>query len=272
MRSGTGSGSGGGGGGGAEVTGDGEGAAQTDSREAVCDRADARLLAGIRRADRAALEEFVMRFTPLLLYQARQLGIPSSERCAAVTTFLDTMLMRIAAGSRPRFMKSYLVRAFRNEVLGAVREGGTEEQRLEQHSEDHGDTRIVAAVCSEYMIRAAVCPGAELLHSSARDVALVHLVAHLTSTMSERERELVGWLAHRVPARDIARWLGISYAATRVRISRLRARMVQESLRYRDGLPAGERVYLDSIFERVELTGRDRPLAHDVAGDGDDDA
>ncbi len=78
---------------------------------------DVALLISIRREDGAALHEFVRRFRPLLLDQARRLGVYPSERENVVTVFLDDILLKLADMQAPRSLPTFVVKSVRNHVV-----------------------------------------------------------------------------------------------------------------------------------------------------------
>ncbi len=208
---------------------------------------DAELLLGIRRNELGALRQFVQRFEPILLDQARRLGVGLSERRTVVTGFLDDILVKLARTPVRSSLASFVITSFRNSVADTHRETMARERCL--LAEDVGTEGVVRAGCSEFMLRAAEGLGvADAASSTLPGVALVRL---LFDGCSIQERQLLIWTAHRVPLRECAAWLGISYDSAKQRLSRLRARLIRESVTHLAELPDSDRAELTSRLGRV---------------------
>ena len=63
------------------------------------------------------------------------------------------------------------------------------------------------------------------------------------------------WVSHHVPQREIAAWLGVSYAAAAQRICRLRQRLRASAARYVATLPAAERDEIARFLRRAMRAG-----------------
>lgn len=68
---------------------------------------------------------------------------------------------------------------------------------------------------------------------------------------SAEDRQLLVWSSHRVPLRDCAAWLGISYDSAKQRLSRLRARLVRESIAHLSQLGDEDRAVLLRLLRRA---------------------
>lgn len=223
---------------------------------------DADLLTGIRRNELRALRQFVQRFEPILLDQARRLDVSRSERRTVVTGFLDDILVRLARTPAPRSLGSFVITSFRNCVADVHRETAARE-RDSLSDETDGGERVVRAGCSEFMLRSARGPGIE--DEPARTPA-VALMTVLLRGCSVQEKQLLVWSAHRVPLRECAAWMGISYDSAKQRLSRLRARLVRESIAYTAQLSVSDRAELS---RRLHVGGAEMGALTGVTTDND---
>ena len=214
-----------------------------EERQSAQSDRDADLLTGIRRNELRALRQFVQRFEPILMDQARRLDVSRSERRTVVTGFLDDILVWLARAPAPRSLASFVITSFRNCVADVHREAAAHE-RDSLSDETDGGERVVRAGCSEFMLRSARGPDVEDEPSQTPGIALMTV---LLRGCSVQEKQLLVWSAHRVPLRECAAWLGISYDSAKQRLSRLRARLVRESIAYMSQL---------SVSDRVELSRR----------------
>ena len=242
-----------------------------DGADAITE-ADARLVAGIRDGDTQALIAFACRFRPVLLAQARRLGVSPDDRENTVDSLLDDLAMRIARGAAPRTLASYVIRSFRNAVLMEHRQSRHERAAwadvtsgADRAPPANPDGMIIRSSCSEYTLRATGQSG-EVDRDDAIGVAGA-LARHLFAQLGERDQKILVWRSHHVPARDIAEWLGISYGATRTRISRLCARLAEEAMRYRETVHGAERRRLDQFLERAGVQLHDRAAPHPDAAE-----
>ena len=223
-------------------------------RRASGQERDLRMLVGIRENDSRALRAFVRRFLPVLLDQARRLHVAEGERLTIVTSFLDDILISLAQLAPPKAMSSYVVTSFRNSVADMYRHESMVERQTEAQAEELGAARVIGGSCSEFMLRAVNAPDAEKASTPALAVALLHA---LMEKCTVEERQLLVWMSHRVPLRDCAEWLGISYEGTRQRVSRLRARLKSESDVFLSNSSAPDRAVLVRILARGGVTMHD---------------
>lgn len=209
---------------------------------------DAELLLGIRRNELGALRRFVRRFEPILLDQARRLGVGASERRTVVTGFLDDILVKLARLPARNSLASFVITSFRNCVADMHRETVARERSL-LAEEVVGAEGVVRASCSEYMLRAA--EGFSVADGASQSLPEASLVRLLFGGCSTTERQLLVWSAHRVPLRECAAWLGISYDTAKQRLSRLRARLIRESVAHLAALPDSDREELAARLRRA---------------------
>lgn len=213
--------------------------------------ADVALLIRIRRNEVRALREFAHRFEPVLLDQARRLDVSKSERATVVTGFLDDILVKLASSPSPspRSLPSFVVTSFRNCVADLHREAALRERRVASQEDMFGTERVVMAGCSEFMLRAAEGPDAE--YELAAGSPGLGLVRTLFAECSSEDRQLLVWSAHRVPLRECAAWLGISYDSAKQRLSRMRARLIRQSVTHLSELSASDRANLVRLLHRA---------------------
>lgn len=212
--------------------------------------ADGALVAAMRRGEGAAFREFLRRFQPLLAHHARTLGWAPELADDAVADVLGDAALRLAApGARPpRSLAAYLVAALHNRARNAHRDGDRAARRRAVASEDGPGRDALPALCSEASARATHGPAWE---PAPLAPPLDRLARALVDGLEEDERALLAWMAHRVPHRDIARWLGIGHAAATKRAERLRARLRTRARRHLDELDGDEREALLRFFRRA---------------------
>lgn len=226
-------------------------------RTDYADLTDRQLIEHMRREEPEALQEFFERFQPLLLRYARSLGVQSALREQVVLGCLDDVALVLMRHLTPipRSLAAYLIRALRHDVLGERRGTGRRAARDEAALALRGamTERVVLEVCSEESVRASAGPDWE---AAALSPALERLASALDEGLTDEERCVLGWLGQWVPQALVADWLGISYGALRVRVSRLRDRLREAALRYAGQLPPEDRAVLQEFFRRTALTPR----------------
>lgn len=211
---------------------------------------DARLVEGIRLGDSGALAEFASRFYPMLLDKARRLRIEPAERETVVGSFLCDIALRLGTVATPDALTPYVARSFRNHVRLAERRAALEKSHWTNHARDVGGVLVVAEACSAHTIRAVLGDddGAD-----DSDSVLNVLMNHLLQYLSETDRKLLISTSNGVSLREAAQWSGIGYGAARVRLSRVRARMRKEALRYLDTPQGDERASLERFLRRAAV-------------------
>lgn len=221
---------------------------------------DATLLLGIRHEESAALKEFVRRFRPPLLDQARRLGIHRAERETVVTAFMHDMLLKLTRMPAPRSLQTFVVRAFRNHVADVWRADAAREQRDSGECDVIGGQPVVSATCSAFSLRAVLGPEDGGSHIESRAAALINaLINTLMQQCTPEERSLLVWSSQRVPVREIASWLGISYSAAKQRLARLRSKLANDSIQHLATLDSADRAALGPLLRRagVIIDGRE---------------
>ena len=216
---------------------------------ALSDRA---LIDAMRARDGEAVEEFIRRFQHLVFVQAKRLRIAPAERPRWVGDLLVEVASSLGRQRRdaPRAIAPYLVTAAKRKAFAERRQQAARERLTSVNATEMGGAgeRALASTCSEASIRATHGPGWE---PSAVPMGLVHLVERLDTRMSPQERQLLSWMAHRVPYATIAQWLGITRAAAIKRGTRLRARLVDMVLEIGVSLEPVERGELLRFLRRT---------------------
>ena len=216
--------------------------------------ADAALVAAMRRNEAGAFREFFARFAPLITALARSRPSASSELSERVTDFLDDAALNLCRATTPvpRTLAAWLAAAFRRRDHNRMRDLRVRERLREEYAADAGaaSERVVVTASSENALRESHGPGWD---GAALSPAMEQLALALEQGLSAEERQMLAWLGARVPQREIAAWLGTTHGATRVRITRLRARLRDAALRYAHRLDGPDRDELGRFFRRVEI-------------------
>ena len=231
---------------------DREGGEQGELSLGIGRSGDAALIAGVRRGDAGALHEFCARFHPVLREQARTFRVSADERDAVVLEFLDDLAMKIVEGANPRTLAGFVVRSFRNHLIDRRRRERTSERQMDEHAESVGGERVLRMGCSDYTVLLTRGTG-ELLEDADTRSLMQELADALIERRAPEERELLVWMSNRVPLRHVASWLGISYAATKVRVFRLRKKLALEAEAHIQTLPEPQRTELSEILRRATL-------------------
>ena len=224
-------------------------AARGRPHEVLSDRA---LIDAMRARDGHALEEFFRRFQHLVFVQAKRLRIPAPERRRWVSDLLLEVASSLARRRRdaPRAVAPYLVTAAKRKAFAERRQELARERTASDLAGDLGGAgeRALMEVCSQGSVRDTHGPGWEEPEVPA---VLVHLVERLDARLTAAERQLLSWMAHRVPYATIAQWLGITRAAAIKRATRLRTRLVDIVLEVGASFDASERAQLLRFLRRT---------------------
>lgn len=223
---------------------------------------DAALVAAMRKGSYEALREFYARFEPLLARFAARAGVRTDAweedahdvLCDVVLALLENRRSGRARES-VRDIHAYIQRAFRNRMLSAARTSTRREQRDASAVSSGPETgeRMVLSTCSESSVRAsAAAYGDDESDDTSEHLspAIARLAHVIDAELSASERQMLTWVSHDVPMREIAQWLEISYAAAKVRLSRTRSRMRQRALRHVNECEGDERAELLDFFRR----------------------
>jgi RNA polymerase sigma factor (sigma-70 family) len=223
---------------------------------------DAALVAAMRKGSYEALREFYARFEPLLARFAARAGVRTDAWEEDAHDVLGDVVLALLETTRTararegvRDIHAYIQRAFRNRLLSATRAAARREQRDASAVSSTAETgeRIVLSTCSESSVRASAGAYGDEEHDAAPEhlSPVIARLAHvIDAELSASERQMLTWVSHDVPMREVASWLEISYAAAKVRLSRTRSRMRQRALRHVNECAGDEREELLDFFRR----------------------
>ena len=221
------------------------------------------LVAGMRRDEPEAYEEFFRCFRPLLIAEARRLRVQPALCREMADECLDDVAMRLRRYTTPipRSLAPYLVRALRIHRLALRRE---EKRRADGERDgetsDDDPAGPLASGLSEDALRASAGPDGERTPAST---ALERLATMVEEGLSREEELLLSWVSRWVAQSDIAQWLGISHGAARNRVMRLRARLKEVAFQHAATFSGREREELREFFRRTVAATRgtngDRP-------------
>ena len=223
---------------------------------------DAALVAAMRKGSYEALREFYARFEPLLARFAARAGVRTDAWDDDAHDVLSDVVLALLENNRSgrareavRDIHAYIQRAFRNRLLSATRTAERREQRDASAVSSAHETgeHIVLSTCSESSVRASAAAYGDVEHedtSAHLSPAIARLAQVIDAELSVSERQMLTWVSHDVPMREIAQWLEISYAAAKVRLSRTRSRMRQRALRHVNECTGDERAALLDFFRR----------------------
>ena len=217
-------------------------------------RSPASFIAAIAEGETAALRALYLFYAPLLRDQARQLGTPADERAELVTTVLDDFVLHVQDDRIvPYDVARYLVAAVRNRIRTRHRDRA---RARALHERAYTTTissgqRIVAESHSEFSLRSA-----QAMDEGASDtlgVAVGKLAEWSALLLRPEELVLMIGVSRHVPLRDVARQLGISYAAARVRVHRLRERFRTLVLQHVASLDPNEKREVERFLRRAGI-------------------
>ena len=234
-------------------------------REGSDTKNDYDIVVAMRRGEAAAFEQYIERFHRILLDYARRAGVPVSERDELVNELLDDVAIQLMTRSAPlpQNPRMYLLSALRHKLLNRKR-GSERRRRVVSEAARAAYTGGAhagesAAGCSEEMRRASHGPEWE---GAPLPRVLERLAGRLSEALSDDERQLLVAVAENIPQREIAEWLGVSYAVARKRLERLRARLTEVAMHYANTLEPDDARELQRFFHRC----RARIGARTIAG------
>ena len=228
------------------------------------------IVVAMRRGEAVAFEQYVERFHRILLDYARRAGVPWQERDELVSELLDDVAIQLMTRSAPlpQNPRMYLLSALRHKLLNHKR--GSERRRRmvsEAARAAYGDRDLAAgeaaAGCSEAMQRTSRGPEWE---EAPLPRVLERLAGRLSETLRDDERMLLVAVAENIPQREIAEWLGVSYALARKRLERLRARLTDVAMHYANTLEPDDARELQRFFHRCRARIGARAIATPKGG------
>ena len=223
------------------------------------------IVAAMRRGESASFVQFVERFHHILLDYARRAGVPAAERDELVSELLDDVAIQLMtrSGPLPQNPRMYLLSALRHRLLNRKRSRDRRQRVVSEAARAaYGDAqtgaRESAAGCSEDLLRASRGPEWE---STPLPRAIERLSARLSEALGPDERQLLVAVAENIPQREIAEWLGVSYAVARKRLERLRARLTEVAMHYANTLEPDDARELQRFFHRCRARIGARTIA-----------
>ncbi|MGI8496137.1 MAG: RNA polymerase sigma factor [Gemmatimonadaceae bacterium] len=210
----------------------------------------------MRGGDSLAWSLFLKRFRPPLERYARQIRIPSEDWPECIDEVLEEVAMRLirVGAIYPERLDAHLFASARRKFQMVER---GQRRRSMRHlaaldSATRGDAKeegVLRVLCSESARRNA---DGETSSEGAvsHPTPLTRLVDALRLAVPPPDRPLFQWLGQRVPYREIAGFLGISYDAAAKRISRLTARLRLATPAIMATLPEDEQRELTRLFTR----------------------
>ena len=230
------------------------------------------IVVAMRRGEAVAFEHYIERFHRILLDYARRAGVPASERDELVSELLDDVAIQLITRSAPlpQNPRMYLLSALRHKLLNRKRSGERRRRVVSEAARAaYADRDPVAgesaAGCSEEMLRASHGPEWE---GAPLPRVLERLAGRLSEALNDDERQLLVAVAENIPQREIADWLGVSYAVARKRLERLRARLTDVAMQYANTLEPDDARELQRFFHRCRARIGARAIAL-AEGDAD---
>jgi hypothetical protein len=216
-------------------------------------RSPASFIGAVGQGEPAALRGLFLFYAPLLRDQARRFGVPDEERSELVTTVLDDFVVHVQDGGVVPFdVARYLVASIRNRIRTRHRDRSRAravDERAYSTLERSGQ-RVVAECQSEYAIRSAA--GTDIDEPSL-SAAIAMLARWSAAALEPPELALMIGVSRHVPLRDLAVQAGISYAAVRVRVHRLRERFRKLVLQHVASLGAEEKREVERFLRRAGI-------------------
>jgi len=235
-------------------------------REASDTKKDYDIVVAMRRGEAVAFEWYIERFHRVLLDYARRAGVAASERDELVSELLDDVAIQLMTRSAPlpQNPRMYLLSALRHKLLNRKRSGERRRRVVSEAARAaYADRDPLAgesaAGCSEEMLRASHGPEWE---GTPLPRVLERLAGRLSEALGDDERQLLVAVAENIPQREIAEWLGVSYAVARKRLERLRARLTDVAMQYANTLEPDDARELQRFFHRCRARIGARAIAH----------
>jgi hypothetical protein len=217
-------------------------------------RSPASFIVAVGQGEPAALRGLFLFYAPLLRDQARRFGVPEDDRGELVTTVLDDFVLHVQDGGVVPFdVARYLIASIRNRIRTRHRDRSRAravDERAYSTLERSGQ-RVVAECHSEYALRSAA--GADVDASEPLRLAIAMLARWSAAALEPHELALMIGVSRHVPLRDLAAQAGISYAAVRVRVHRLRERFHKLVLQHVTSLGAEEKREVERFLRRAGI-------------------
>jgi hypothetical protein len=202
-----------------------------------------------------AVDEFIIRYQRLLFDRAKTAGLRRRDCEEAIVDVVEDVAMLVVGRRlRPRQeLAGYMVRSFFNRLADDVVERKERRRLVREGSEEAPGEKesAVPGTVSEYSLRSSQGPGWEYIPLSA---PLSKLASLIEEGLTGEENQLLGWHSKYVPLRQIATWLGVSYAAAAQRSWRLRQRLRDTALQYASTFSEKEWRAIAGFLDRCAIT------------------
>jgi len=222
-----------------------------DYPEAARHADDRAMLAGIRRGEERAIEQFHSTYELRLIDIARGLGVPRGERASTVLGFLSVSVESLFSSRVvPRSLTAYVTASFCNFVRDRQRADSTRQEREADACTEVGTSGERAALdsCSEYSARMA--SGSDT--TDPPSTAHSRFVRTILAALSDEDRELLEYRS-KLPLREAAELAEVTYGNAKVRMFRIRAQLVARAREVALELPARDRAELARFLKRAGL-------------------
>lgn len=217
--------------------------------------ADRALVDAMREGDDWAFGEFLARFRPAMLAFS-QGRVPDALIPECVDDVLEDAAIELAdpRAAVPAQLRAYLVGAVRRRHLALHRSGARRRRWYEEAARaalctSDGHEAVVRSVCAESTIAASRGVGTP---EPDGPTAIRQLAVAMEHELDDEARRILVWLAHSVPHRQIAAWLGKSYDATTKQIWRLCRRLERAAPAYVAMMPLADQRELERFFRRAQ--------------------
>jgi hypothetical protein len=165
----------------------------------------------------------------------------------------DVAMLVVGRKLRPtQALGGYMVRSFFNRLADDAAEWSERRRFVRENSDEapgEDDAAVLDAV-SEHTIRSSHGPDWEYVPLSA---PLSKLASLIEEGLTGEEQQLLGWHSKYVPLRQIAEWLGVSYAAAAQRSWRLRQRLRDTALQYTSAFSRHEWRVIATFLDRCAV-------------------
>ena len=216
---------------------------------------DRALVDAMREGDDWAFGEFLARFRPAMLAFA-QGRIPDALVPECVDEVLEDAAIELAdaRAAVPAQLRAYLVGAVRRRHFALHRSGARRRRWYEEAARatlctSDGHEAVVRSVCAESTIAAS---SGVSTPEPEEPSAIRRLAIAMEHELDDEARRILVWLAHSVPHRQIAAWLGKGYDATTKQIWRLCRRLERAAPAYVAMMPLADQQELERFFRRAQ--------------------
>jgi DNA-directed RNA polymerase specialized sigma24 family protein len=213
------------------------------------------LIDAMRAGHSRAIDEFILRYQRLLFDRAKTAGLRRRDCEEAITDVVQDVAVRVVARRlRPtQELAGYVVRCFFNRLADQATERKRHWRLVREGSDaaPGADEAAVLGAVSEYTIRSSHGPDWDYLPLSA---PLMKLASMIEEGLTREDDQLLGWHSRYVPLRQIAEWVGVSYATAAQRSWRLRQRLRETAMQYASTFLPKEWREIAAFLDRCAIT------------------